>query len=315
MAGDPLVSVIVPAYNAEQFIEESLRSALVQTWTRLELIVVDDGSVDSTAEIAARLGDKRIRVIGQENRGAAAARNTGLMNATGKYVQFLDADDILSTSKIELQTIALEHAGPDTIASCSWAHFAVDPAHSVIEPQPVWSEERPLEWLILSAAGGGMMQPAAWLTPRSLIDKAGPWNESLTLHDDGEFFARILVNASRNIFVRDALIYYRGVRGSLSRTRGRKAAESAYEVCSAKAHLIMSKRDDNAARRAVATEFARFVYEFHTSAPDLAEKSLSEMRNLGVAPAPSVGGGIFQGLSAIVGFERALRVRAALASN
>jgi hypothetical protein len=179
----------------------------------------------------------------------------------------------------------------------------------------VWTEERPIEWLITSSAGGGMMQPAAWLTPRSTIDKAGPWNEELTLHDDGEFFARVLLESERNVFVRDALVYYRTVKGSLSRTRGNTASESAFAVCSAKAKMLLGVRDDEATRRAAATEFARFIYEFQPSAPELAENALQEMRKLGVEPAPAVGGGIFRGLAAILGFERALRIRSSLSGS
>ena len=160
-----------------------------------------------------------------------------------------------------------------------------------------------------------MMQPAAWLTPRTLIDRAGPWDESLTLHDDGEFFARVLMHAQRNVFVKDAFVYYRRVSGSLSRARGDKASASAFAVCSAKARLLLSARDDRETRRAAATEFARFVYEFRSSDPELAEKALHAMRELAVEPAPAVGGGMFQGLSALVGFERALQIRSSLSRS
>ena len=88
-----MFSVIIPAYNAESFIETAIRSVLLQTVSDFEIVVVDDGSLDRTSEIVRSLGDGRIRYIYQENGGVSAARNTGIQNAKGEYVCFLDADD------------------------------------------------------------------------------------------------------------------------------------------------------------------------------------------------------------------------------
>jgi glycosyltransferase involved in cell wall biosynthesis len=88
-----MFSVIIPAYNAEKFIEASIRSVLAQTVPDFEIVVVDDGSRDRTAEIVRSMADDRIRYIYRENGGVSAARNTGIQNATGEYVCFLDADD------------------------------------------------------------------------------------------------------------------------------------------------------------------------------------------------------------------------------
>lgn len=90
----PTVSIITPVYNGERFIRESLDSALAQTYLDWELIAVDDGSTDSTPEILREYTDPRVRIIRQANQGEATARNTGLAQATGKYVAFLDADDL-----------------------------------------------------------------------------------------------------------------------------------------------------------------------------------------------------------------------------
>lgn len=98
---EPFISVVIPAYNAESFIGETLESVRVQTFSDYEVIVVDDGSTDRTAEIAS--GYDGVTVIGQSNRGEAGARNTGIRAARGKYVAFLDADDIWLPSKLEKQ--------------------------------------------------------------------------------------------------------------------------------------------------------------------------------------------------------------------
>jgi glycosyltransferase involved in cell wall biosynthesis len=312
MGDAPVVSVIIPAHDAADTIAETMRSVLSQSWARIEPILVDDGSTDETGEIVRDIGKDAVRVIRQEQRGAAAARNVGLNSATGSYVQFLDADDILSATKIELQMRALEFAGSRSIASCTWTHFEHDPAHAVHRPETVWTIEDPVEWLVRSLSGEGMMQPGAWLTPRSVIDDAGPWNESLSLHDDGEFFHRVLLCADRNIFVPDAIVYYRTVSGSLSRRRSREAITSAFAVCQARQRLLLMVRDDAAARRAIATQYAQFAYEFAESAPDLSREALTLIRELRTEPAHTVGGSAFRLLSSSLGFAKALRIRSAL---
>lgn len=114
-----LVSVVIPAYNAERFLERTLRSAAAQTHPTLEIIVVDDGSTDTTRDIAVKAAeaDERIKVISVANGGVARARNTGIEHARGDYVAFLDADDLWHPTKIALQVAALEAAEP-TWAAC-----------------------------------------------------------------------------------------------------------------------------------------------------------------------------------------------------
>ena len=95
----PLVSILIPAYNADQWIAETVQSAIGQTWPRKEIIVVDDGSSDRTAEVARRFISKKVAVVSTENQGAAAARNYGLRLSHGDYIQWLDADDLLRRTR------------------------------------------------------------------------------------------------------------------------------------------------------------------------------------------------------------------------
>src|SRR5277367_1684780 len=100
LAMKPLVSILIPAYNSEQWIGYTLQSAIAQTWPRKEIIVVDDGSRDRTADEARRFASKQVVVVTVENQGAAAARNHALKLSQGDYVQWLDADDLLGPDKI-----------------------------------------------------------------------------------------------------------------------------------------------------------------------------------------------------------------------
>ena len=105
----PLVSIPIPAYNAEQWLGETLQSAIAQTWPNKEIIVVDDGSKDQTVAVARQFEAQGVRVVTQKNSGAAASRNTAFAHCHGEYIQWLDADDLLAPDKIASQLQALLH--------------------------------------------------------------------------------------------------------------------------------------------------------------------------------------------------------------
>ena len=120
----PLVSILIPAYNSEEWVADAIRSAIAQTWQRKEIIVVDDGSSDGTAEVAQRFASKDVTVVSTKNQGAAAARNHALQLSKGDYIQWLDADDLLAPDKIERQLAALrEGDSKRVLLSSPWAYF------------------------------------------------------------------------------------------------------------------------------------------------------------------------------------------------
>src|ERR1700674_3068386 len=97
----PMVSILISAYNAEEWIGYTLQSAVAQTWPRKEIIVVDDGSTDRTAEIARRFASKGVTVVSTENRGLSAGQNHAYRLSKGNYIQYLDADDLLAPEKMQ----------------------------------------------------------------------------------------------------------------------------------------------------------------------------------------------------------------------
>src|SRR5258706_6977096 len=123
-----MISVIMPAYNGERFIAQSIMSVLNQTFRDLELIVVDDGSTDHTAEIVTELRrqDDRIRLFRQQNSGQAAARNTGIGKSQGDLIAFLDQDDLWLEEKLKIQTKALAASGADVVFSGGYIFSAAD---------------------------------------------------------------------------------------------------------------------------------------------------------------------------------------------
>lgn len=119
----PLVSVIIPAYNAEAFIGRTIDSVLAQTYTKLEIIVVDDGSTDGTAEIARSFAqqDERVRLLQKPNGGVASARNLGIRRSKGAFIAPIDADDIWYPYNIEKQVQCMQQGGPRIGLVYSWS--------------------------------------------------------------------------------------------------------------------------------------------------------------------------------------------------
>src|SRR6476660_3095578 len=107
-----LVSVVVPCYNAERFLAETLQSAFIQTYPEIEVIVLDDGSTDGTADLIRSYGD-RVRAEFGPNRGASAARNRGTALALGEFIQYLDCDDLLTPDALERRVDVLKKSGAD----------------------------------------------------------------------------------------------------------------------------------------------------------------------------------------------------------
>ena len=210
----PLVSILIPAYNAESLIAYTLQSAIAQTWERKEIIVVDDGSRDRTAEVARRFASNQVKVVSIDNQGAAAARNYALQLSQGDYIQWLDADDLMSAEKVQKQLAALREPGNRRILlSSSWAVFSYRTHGARFTPSPLWQDLSPVEWLLRKMGKDLHMQTATWLTSRELTEAAGPWDARLHFDDDGEYFCRVLLASEGTHFVPEARVFYR-VTGS-----------------------------------------------------------------------------------------------------
>jgi glycosyltransferase involved in cell wall biosynthesis len=175
----PLISCIVPAFNAERFLGEALDSILAQTWRPIEVIVVDDGSADDTAQVAKRYGE-RITYICQANAGPAAARNRGLDAATGAYVAFLDADDVWHEEKLSRQMARFD-ARPE-LELCL-AHI-----QNFWEPEFMDEEDRLRDHRFSKPIPAYVTQ--AMLARRTLFDVVGQFDTTLRIVDDTDWFLR-----------------------------------------------------------------------------------------------------------------------------
>jgi glycosyltransferase involved in cell wall biosynthesis len=206
----PLVSILIPAYNAERWIADTIKSALAQTWPDKEVIIVDDGSRDKTVNIARRFASKNVAVVTQENQGAPAARNNAFARCQGDYVQWLDADDLLAPDKITRQMGVVEQAADKrALISGAFGTFRYRVSKAKFNPTPLWCDLTPLEWILRKWERNDYMQTATWLVSRELTEAAGPWDGRLMGDDDGEYFCRVLLASSGTRFVHEAKMFYR----------------------------------------------------------------------------------------------------------
>jgi len=260
----PLVSILIPAYNAEQWLPDTLRSAIAQTWDRKEIIVVDDGSTDQTLAIARQFESDCVKVFTQKNQGAAATRNNAFSLSQGDYIQWLDADDLLSPEKVAKQMEALgDSPNKLTLLSGSWGRFWHRPQCASFVPTALWTDLSKAEWLTRKMGQNLYMQTASWLVSRELTEAAGPWDTRLLGDDDGEYFCRVLLASNGVRFVPEAKVYYRASgTGSLSYIGNSDRKREAQWV-SMQLHIrYLRSLDDSATARAACVKFLQNWMEF-----------------------------------------------------
>jgi glycosyltransferase involved in cell wall biosynthesis len=215
----PLVSVLIPAFNAAETIADTLRSAQAQTYPDLEIIVVDDGSRDETAKIVSRFEneDSRIRLVQQANSGVAAARNTALAASHGSLIAPLDADDLWHPQKIELQVNNLGISGDETGLDYCWS-VDIDEQSIILRCNINRFEGDVYEALISANFIGNSSVP---LIRRRVLEDIGGWDTSLRAADaqgceDWLLYLKI-AERSRVVLTPAFLVGYRQLPRAMSR--------------------------------------------------------------------------------------------------
>lgn len=215
---DPIVSIIVPAYNAEKYMERCIRSALAQTYDAFELIVINDGSTDATEAICASFTkDRRIKLINKQNAGVSAARNTGLEQCKGKYVMFLDADDTLEPIACEKLVAEMER-GADL---CIGDHFVKKNDKKrkrgcitdILSPG-MYEKQDVLEKFGKLYTENCLNPPWAKCYRRDLIEE--PFSPELSLGEDLIFNLNYLINCARISIIPDIIYNYYNEDNTLS---------------------------------------------------------------------------------------------------
>ena len=268
----PLVSILIPAYNSEGWIADTIQSALQQTWPRKEIIVVDDGSRDCTADVARQFASKEVLVVTKQNEGAAATRNHALSLSQGDYIQWLDADDLLSADKIECQLAALGDTDSRRILlSSPWGYFNYRTSRARFIANSLWHDLSPTDWLVRKMGENLHMQTATWLTSRELANAAGPWDTRLLSDDDGEYFCRVLMASAGTRFVPQGRVFYRVTpSGRLSRIGASDKKKNAMLI-SMKLHIqyLRSLEESTRVDKACIHYMQTWFEHFYPERPDI----------------------------------------------
>lgn len=210
-----LVSVIIPAYNAKDFIHETIESTLNQTHSNFELLIINDGSKDGTDKLIDEyaLRDSRIRVIHKTNSGVSDTRNRGIQEAKGDIVFFLDADDVWNTNNIEKKIKYITTKNTDAVFS---ACEMIDEKSVSFTTYLGGSEDLCLEDMLLSK-GNYTTAPSGIAIKKSVLNAVGGFDVNLSNNADQDFFIRILAAGYKIGYIPDALWKYRIHSGSMSK--------------------------------------------------------------------------------------------------
>jgi len=265
----PLVSILIPLYNAEKYFSETMESLLAQTYKNIEIIIVNDGSTDKSLQIAKNYENsyKHIKVYTQKNSGAPTARNKAFKMSNGKYIQYFDADDLMSYNKIENQMNAFrEHNfDPDISSTCLWGYFEQDISTFRAREQITnRSYHDPLQLLIDSWENREYYIGQIWLFSRKLHLRIGSWDESLLKNQDGEFFTRVAYASKQTVFVYESIVYYRrDNEHSISKTIQDKNLLSEVKAYHSYCNIVKSKLEKKDVRRALVILYSKIIEEHY----------------------------------------------------
>jgi len=266
--------------------------------------------------IARTFSSPVVKVVRQDQQGAAAARNKAFELSQGDYIQWLDADDLLALDKVEVQMAIVTKNGFDKqiLLSGPWGQFMYRASKAKFSPSELWCDLSPQEWLIRKMGQNLHMQTATWLVSRELTDCAGPWDTRLSLDDDGEYFCRVLRASTGTRFVPEARVFYRAASStSLCNVDGSHEKLESY-VRSTILHVqyLRSFADDASVRSACLKYLQRRLLFIFPERPDLVQQFKTLALDLGGHLATPKIGGAYLPIETFFGFGVAKRFRSFL---
>lgn len=279
----PLVSIVMPVYNSENYVADAIESVINQQYNHWELIIIDDGSTDKSFEVTSKYSSPRIKIFQVKNGGPAAARNFGYLQSKGDFVKFFDSDDLISAQMIEEQVnLALQHHG--SIISAKWGRFhQSDLSDFKMSNEECWQDLSALEWICSSwKYARSMTQPGIFLIPRYIIEKAGLWNTKISQLDDTEYFTRTILHAKQVIFASNSTLFYRsGNQNSLSAKHNLLEAESSYQSLLLSISHLLDYENNTRTRLLAANSLQEFVFRIYPDFKELVKITSLKINALG----------------------------------
>ncbi|SHN31791.1 Glycosyltransferase, catalytic subunit of cellulose synthase and poly-beta-1,6-N-acetylglucosamine synthase [Cyclobacterium lianum] len=282
----PLVSIIIPLYNKEDFVEETLLSALNQSYSNIEILVINDGSTDHSLNVINKYicsYPSKIRLIDQRNKGACNARNVGIRKSNGEYLQFLDADDLLDSDKISSQIDILSGQSSDCVVFGKWIFFESSLDDFMVEDFEFYKDyKNPHHLLIDLWNSQQMIASFCWLIPRSIILKSGTWDESLYLNQDGDFFSRVILSSKSVVFSEKSMGYYRKPNNN-NNILTQKNIRSSYSLFKTFVNYeknISHFGNGYNVRKGLIKNYEHFIYRMSSVTPELCIVAFEKIKRL-----------------------------------
>ncbi|WPP52903.1 glycosyltransferase family 2 protein [Catalinimonas niigatensis] len=309
---NPLVSIIIPVYNSEKYIKNTIESCLQQTYTHIEIIIVNDGSKDNSEKIIKGFNDSRLKYYKIANSGPCYARNFGIEKATGDLFQFLDADDVLDQEKLESQVRYYQSHGDEYVYSGIMG-FIINDQKQLEQGFDFYYKNLRIEEYFrkMFYHFGKYYTTGMWLLPRKLVEKTHGWDEKVRINNDGEYFSRIILHSKGIVFCPEAIFYYRrDVPMSVSKRFNSKDiyeswlySYSCYVKCFQR--TLNKKTANELGRKALSVYYCNSYPNY----PDLLQECKDQIRLLGYHSPSAHGGKTFKLISAIVGVDNALKIK------
>ena len=261
------VSVIIPVYNAENFLEQSIQSVINQTYSNIEIIIINDGSTDESAEICKKISltDERIILINKDNEGAGKARFTGIQNSKGKYICFLDADDLMESCFIEKMLEALETNNADLV-ECGYYIFSVNTikAHDVFKKNLLYNMKQFREQIVTNTIIDGHEAIVLWnkMYRKDIIDKFVSIHAANVL-EDYIFNMQYYLGVESYVYLCERLIKYRITENSLSRKYNTEVVEELNRILPLKEkYMVQYNLNNSEHQRRHAMWYLNYVYNY-----------------------------------------------------
>ena len=228
----PSISVVVPTYNAEHTIFKTVKSVQKQTFSDLEIIVINDGSTDRTLELLQSITDQRLKIFSYKNGGLPVARNRGISHARGEFISFIDADDLWTPDKLELQLAALQQH-PEAGVAYSWNSYFMDGQEESVFPyDPVFFEGNVYDKLLVNnIVGNG----SNILVRRKAIESVGEFEPTLKSCEDWDFYIRLAAKWHFVVVTKHQILYRQSSNAMTSKVdvmekEALRIVEKAYEA-------------------------------------------------------------------------------------
>jgi len=213
MQESPLVSIIIPTYNNSHVVWQAIDCSLNQTHEKKEIIVVDDGSTDDTEQLLKSKYKDRIIYVRQANKGPGSARNTGIRHASGKFLQFLDADDLLDPDKLSIQVRQLQDIPVMALSYCDYVCCDIDDISITYEfrhNSPVLQKEKPFDDILMKWETELSIPMHCFLFNTAIFKEYGiSFDDSLSTNEDWDCWMNVFALAPKVVYVDRVLAYYR----------------------------------------------------------------------------------------------------------